>query len=218
MAILGISGSPKTGGNTDRMVKAVLEKSGKETNFVNLSKLRFDPCRGCCHLCASTSMCGVKDELHPYLPLVRDAEALVLGTPIQLGNPTGFMFNFLTRLECFHHIHIALEEKPAVLISAGLKKKELQIPEGIERFETMAAHSHQIRPLGHIYFHSESPPCFKCGEGQHCKVGGYWKYVIEKDENKLNSIPVSTDLIKHWEDNPQIVEEIDLYGNILKEL
>lgn len=141
-------------------------------------------------------MCGVKDELHPYLPLVRDAEAMVLGTPIQLGMPTGFMFNFLTRLECFHHIHIALEEKPAELISAGLKKKELQIHEGIDRFETMVAHSHQIRPLGHIYFHSESPPCFRCGEGQHCKVGGYWKYVIEKDENKLNSIPASTDLIK----------------------
>jgi multimeric flavodoxin WrbA len=218
MAILGISGSPKTGGNTDRMVLAVLQKSGKETDFVNLSTLRFDPCRGCCHLCASTNMCGVQDELRPYLPLVRDAEALVLGTPIQLGMPTGFMFSFLTRLECFHHIHVALAGKPAVLISAGIKQKELQVNEGMARFEDMVTHSNQISPLGHIYFRSGSPPCLRCGEGQHCLVGGYWKYVIEKDKNKLNSIQVSTDLIRYWENHPRTVEEVDRYGNILREL
>jgi multimeric flavodoxin WrbA len=33
MKILGISGCPGLGGNTDRMVKAVLAESGAETNF-----------------------------------------------------------------------------------------------------------------------------------------------------------------------------------------
>jgi hypothetical protein len=135
-----------------------------------------------------------------------------------MGMPTGFMFNFITRLECFHHAFIALRKKPAVLVSAGIKKKYLQLNEGISRFESMVSHSDQIKPLGHVYFNSESPPCLRCGEGKNCKVGGYWKYVIEKDEDKLNSIEVSTDLIQRWEDNPQIVEEIDLYGTILKSL
>ena len=45
MAILGLSGSPFVRGNTDRLVKAVLKKSNKETVFVNLSKLTFNPCR-----------------------------------------------------------------------------------------------------------------------------------------------------------------------------
>jgi multimeric flavodoxin WrbA len=75
VAVLGVSGSPKVGGNTDRMIKAVLEKSGKETDFINLSTLRFDPCRGCCHLCASTNICGRKDKLHPYLKLVLSRNA-----------------------------------------------------------------------------------------------------------------------------------------------
>jgi len=30
MTIMGISGSPILGGNTDRMIKAMLEKSGKD--------------------------------------------------------------------------------------------------------------------------------------------------------------------------------------------
>lgn len=216
MAILGISGSPKKGGNTDRMIKALLEKSGKETEFVNLSRLRFDPCRGCCHLCASTNMCGVKDDLHPYLALVRDAEALVLGTPYQLGMPTGFMFNFITRLECFRHVHLALFEKPAILVSAGSQKKELQINKGIPMFEKIVSHGQQIKPLGHIYYNSQSPPCLRCGEGQHCKIGAYWKYVVEKDEEKLKNTDVSTDLIKNWEDSAEIVKEVHYYGKILE--
>ncbi len=218
MAILGISGSPKKGGNTDRMVQALLEKSGKETEFVNLSTLRFDPCRGCVHLCAPTKICGVKDGLHPYLQKVLDAEALVLGTPIQMGHMTGFMFNFLTRLEGFHHVDPALYNKPAILVSAGCKEYELQINEGIPRFETLVSHSDQIKPIGHIYYNSQSPPCLRCGEGDHCQIGGLYKYVLGKDEEKLKNFKVSLDNVQNWEDSPEIVEEIDRSGKVLEEL
>jgi multimeric flavodoxin WrbA len=71
MAIVGISGSPITKSNTDRMIKAILKESGKETVFLKLSKLNFGSCRGCAHNCATTAMCGVKDGLHPYLENIR---------------------------------------------------------------------------------------------------------------------------------------------------
>ncbi|MHC4540610.1 MAG: flavodoxin family protein [Planctomycetota bacterium] len=218
MAVLGVSGSPKVGGNTDRMIKAVLEKSGKETDFINLSTLRFDPCRGCCHLCASTNICGRKDKLHPYLKLVLESEALVLGTPYQLGMPTGFMYNFLTRLECFHHVKILIVDKPAILISVGCKQEEIQDKEGIPTFERMVTHSDQIKSLGHIYFNSQSPPCLACGEGRNCYNGGLWKYVLEQDENKLRDFEFTPDKFKKWEDYPQIVEEVNRHGKILAEL
>lgn len=216
MAVIGISGSPKKGGNVDRMVQALLEKSGRETLFVNLSRLRFDPCRGCCHLCASTNMCGVKDDLHPYLAPIRDAEALVLGTPYQLGHPTGFMFNFITRLECFRHVTKVLYNKPAILVSAGSQNKELQLKKGIPRYETLVEHGQQIKTLGHIYYNSKSPPCLRCGEGQHCRIGAYWKYVVEEDEEKMTSTEVSTDLIQNWEDDPETAEQIEHYASFLK--
>ncbi|MCX6347136.1 MAG: flavodoxin family protein, partial [Actinobacteria bacterium] len=173
MAIIGVSGSPFVRGNTDRLVKAVLEKSGKEAVFINLSKLRFDPCRGCCHLCATTNMCGRKDELHPYLKLMLKSEAIVLGTPYQLGMPTGFMYNFLTRLFCFQHVKKLLVDKPVVLISIGVKPKKIQ--NGIASFESMVTHGDQFNLLGHIYFNSQTPPCLKCGAGSYCRVGGLWK-------------------------------------------
>ena len=216
MAVLGVSGSPIVGGNTDRMIKAVLEKSGKETVFINLSTLCFDPCRGCSHLCGTTNLCGRKDKLHPYLKLVLESEALVLGTPYQLGMPTGFMFNFLTRLYCFYHVKILLADKPALLISVGMKPKEIQ--NGIASFESMVTHSDQINSLGHIYFNSQTPPCLKCGAGSYCHVGGLWKYVLGKDENKLKDFKFTPDKFKKWEDYPQIIEEVNTYGKILAEL
>jgi multimeric flavodoxin WrbA len=218
MAVLGVSGSPKAGGNTDRIIKAVLEKSGKESTFINLSTLRFDPCRGCCHLCAKTNMCGVKDEVHPYLKLVLESEALVLGTPYYLGEPTGFMFNFLTRFKCFYHVEILLVNKPAILVSVGCQEKELQIKKGIGRFESMVTHGDQIKSHGHIYFNSLAPPCLTCGAGDICRNGGLWKYILAEDENKLKNFEFTPDKINKWEDCPQIVEEVNTYGKILAEL
>jgi multimeric flavodoxin WrbA len=163
-------------------------------------------------------MCGVKDDLLPYLQMLPDAEALVLGTPYQVGHPTGFMFNFITRLECFHHERIALHRKPAILVSSGSQPMELQSGKAIPRFEAMVTHADQIKPLGHIYYNSQSPPCLRCGEGQTCRVGAYWKYVVDKDEDVLNNNPVSTDLIKNWEDDPEMVKEIEKYGRLLSEM
>ena len=216
MAILGVSGSPFPGGSTDRLVKAVLEKSGRETVFINLSRLRFDPCRGCCHLCATTNMCGRKDELHQYLGLILKSESLVLGTPYQLGTPTGFMYNFLTRLFCFYHVKKLLTDKPVVLISVGIKAKEIQ--NGIGSFENMVTHGDQFNLLGHIYFNSQITPCLKCGAGSYCRVGGLWKYTLDQDEKKLKEFEFTPDKFKKWEDSPPIVKEVDRYGKILAKL
>lgn len=216
MAIMGISGSPILGGNTDRMIKAVLKKSGKETIFINLSTLHFSPCRGCAQLCAIKNMCGRKDGLHPYLKMVLKLEALVLGTPYQLGTVTGFMHNFLTRLWCFQHVKRLLSEKPVVLLSVGIKPSEIQ--NGIVNFESIVRHSDNFHLLGHIYYNSHTPPCLKCGAGSYCRVGGLWKYVLNQDESKLKEFEFTPDKFKKWEDCPQIVEEVEKYGKILAEL
>lgn len=216
VAIIGVSGSPILGGNTDRMIKALLEKSGKDTVFVNLSMLQFSPCRGCAHLCARTNTCGINDELTPYLNLVPKSEAIVLGTPYQLGTATGFMHDFLTRLWCFYHVKNLLADKPVVLISVGIKQKEKQ--NGIASFESMVTHSDQFKVLGHIYFNSQTPPCLKCGAGSYCHVGGLWKYVLNKDKKKLREFKFTPDKFKKWDDYPEIVEEINKYGIMLAEL
>ncbi len=45
--VLGVSGSPVPNSNTDRAVKAVLEASGLEHDFVKLSDLHIRSCMAC---------------------------------------------------------------------------------------------------------------------------------------------------------------------------
>ena len=48
MKVIGFSaGSVGRAGNVDRMVKAILDKSGHEVEFVKLTDLNFSGCKGC---------------------------------------------------------------------------------------------------------------------------------------------------------------------------
>lgn len=211
MAIVGISGSPIINGNVDRLTKAVLAESGKETKFINLTKLKFGSCRGCAHNCATTAMCGVKDKLHPHLADIRDAEALVFGTPIHHGTMTAWMYSFFSRTWCFMHENKTLKNKPVILVSVGIE----EVPRG-EVYNTSSVQEHEFNVLGNIHFVSLTPPCFKCGKGDVCQWGGLWR-MVGQNEEALKKFEITPDKFKRWEDDKQTVDEAKRYGKILSE-
>ena len=212
MTIIGISGSPIVNGNTDRIIQAVLEQSGRDSLFVNLSTLRYDPCRACAHLCAPTNMCPVEDDLHPYLERILKADALVLGTSVNGGNITAWMYSFLSRLWCFRHVERLLQNKPVLLVASGLfrRSKYRVLPKFID-----SVRSDNI--LGYIYYTTEIPPCYKCGMGNVCKIGGLWE-LVGRDEKRLREWTLQPDMFKRWEDNPDIIKEIADAAQKLAEL
>lgn len=212
MAIIGISGSPIVGGNTDRIIQALLEKSGRDSKFINLSTLRYSPCRACAHLCGTTNMCGVKDDLQPYLADIRDAEVLILGSPIHHGYCTAWMFSFISRLWCLYQVKKLLQDKPAIFVSVGIHDRDRQ--NGIMNFERVATYSERFKILGHIYYNSETPPCLKCGAGSYCKVGGLWA-LVDHDEEKLKNFQFTPDKFHKWEDCMEVVNLVNEYGKAL---
>ncbi|MFQ6094882.1 MAG: flavodoxin family protein [Candidatus Bathyarchaeia archaeon] len=212
MTIVGVSGSPIVNGNTDRIIKALLEQSGKEYIFVNLSTLRYDPCRACAHLCAKTNICPLDDDLKPYFEPILNSEALVLGTPVNGGNINGWMFSFTTRLWCFHHVKNLLRDKPILLVATGLfKRSEYRV---MTRFLERIPSENVI---GHIYYTSNIPPCYKCGMGNVCKVGGLWA-MVGRNEERLKKFKITPDKFKRWEDDCETVEKVARYAKILAEL
>jgi len=215
MAIIGISGSPIIDGNTDRMTKAILEKSGRETEFINLSKLKFFPCRGCAHNCATTAMCGVKDELHPYLKDIRDAEALVISSPRHHGDMTAWMYSFFSRLWCFLHENNSLKNKPVILISVGVK----DIAKGRETFRASMIKEHKFDVLGEINYNSLNFPCLTCGAGDYCKSphAGLWNY-LNNDEEALRNFEFTPEQFRKWEDDEDIVNSVNKYAEMLSKI
>lgn len=103
MEILGIVGSYRKDGNTDILVKKVLEgaaQNGAQTNCLFLPDFTIGDCRGC-EGCKSTFTCVEKDDMQKIYPLIEKADALVVGSPAYFYNVTGIMKNFLDRLYCY---------------------------------------------------------------------------------------------------------------------
>jgi multimeric flavodoxin WrbA len=216
MSIIGIGGSPIVNGNTDRLVQALLEQSGQAHSFVNLSTLRYDPCRACAHLCAETNLCPIDDDLKPYFEPIVNAQALVLGTPIHGGHITGWMYSFTTRWSCFSHVRHPLKDKPVLLAVTGLGRGGEQ--RSVQRFtENVSEQSRGARIIGHIYYASQIPPCYKCGKGQVCQVGGLWG-MLGRDEEKLREWRLQPEMYKRWEDCPETVAQVERYAKVLSEL
>lgn len=103
MEILGIVGSYRKNGNTDILVKKVLEGAencGIKTNLIFLPEYNIKDCIGC-EGCKKTYKCVIKDDMQKIYQLIEKADALVIGSPTYFYNVTGIMKNFLNRLYCY---------------------------------------------------------------------------------------------------------------------
>ncbi len=93
MKILGISGSPRKGGNTEIMMRealAAVQEAGKETELVLLSEKKVSPCDGCL-ACVQSGICKIKDDMQPIYKEMEAADAIILGTPVYFMNVSAQM-------------------------------------------------------------------------------------------------------------------------------
>jgi multimeric flavodoxin WrbA len=104
MKVIAINGSPRKKWNTATLLEKALEgaaSEGAETELIHLYDLNFKGCTSCfaCKLKDGKSYgkCAMKDELTPLLDRLKDADAVILGSPIYLGNSTGEMRSFMER-------------------------------------------------------------------------------------------------------------------------
>lgn len=100
MEILGIVGSYRESGNTDILVKRVLEGAqnyGINTNYIFLPNFNIKDCIGC-EKCKTNYKCAIKDDMQKIYPLIEKADAVVIGSPTYFYNVTGITKNFLNRL------------------------------------------------------------------------------------------------------------------------
>jgi multimeric flavodoxin WrbA len=101
---LGINGSPRKKWNTATLMGYALEGAGAQGAKTELLHLYDYDYKGCisCFACKkrggkSYGKCAVKDGLTPVLKKVREADVIILGSPIYFGTVTGEM-RFLERL------------------------------------------------------------------------------------------------------------------------
>lgn len=105
MKVIAINGSPRKQWNTATLLNKALEgaaSQGAETELIHLYDLNFKGCTSCfaCRVKDGKSYgkCAMRDDLTSVLEKIQDSDAVILGSPIYLGNVTGEVRSFLERL------------------------------------------------------------------------------------------------------------------------
>jgi multimeric flavodoxin WrbA len=103
MRVLGISGSPRRGGNTDLVVNTALEllaKEGLETEFVSLADRAIQPCLACGRCQQSeTAQCLQEDPAFDgMVEKFTAADGILIGSPVYFGSAAPQMMALLDRI------------------------------------------------------------------------------------------------------------------------
>ena len=103
MNIIGFTASPRKEGNTAWSINKILEgaqEQGAETRSWSCSDLDIKPCRGClcCHKGEQNRGCVINDDMQPLYDALAQADALILGSPIYMGQMSGQAKIFTDRL------------------------------------------------------------------------------------------------------------------------
>ena len=97
--------SPRKNKNTALMLRKAMEGAaavGAETELVHIYDMQFQGCKSCfaCKLKNSKTdgICAIKDDLRPVLERARQADVVVIGSPVYYSYPTGMMRSLFERL------------------------------------------------------------------------------------------------------------------------
>ena len=100
--VLAINGSPRKCGNTDILIDRVLEGAGAvgaKTEKVVLNDLVFSPCQECENT-TDDGLCLIQDDMQPLYAKIKEADVLVLGSPIFFGSLSAQMKMMIDRFQC----------------------------------------------------------------------------------------------------------------------
>jgi multimeric flavodoxin WrbA len=99
MKAVGIVGSPRKNGNTELLtahtLKAIAE-DGVETELVRLAGLDIRPCTACM-ACKKEERCSIEDDLFPVYLKMKQADAIILASPVYYGSATALIKGVMER-------------------------------------------------------------------------------------------------------------------------
>ena len=100
MKIVCVLGSPRPKGNSflmaDRFCRTA-EAAGAESQTFALNKLQYRGCQACMTCKTKLDRCVLKDDLAHVLDAIRDADILVMASPIYYGDVSSQMKGFIDR-------------------------------------------------------------------------------------------------------------------------
>jgi multimeric flavodoxin WrbA len=191
MKVMAFNGSPrKKNWNTATLLKHALdgaESAGAETELVQLYDLKFSGCISCfsCKKLGRTAdgVCAVQDDLAPVLGRVKEADALIIGSPVYYGTETAVARALLERL-CFPYLRYAKDMRslfPRRINTAMVYT--MNMPDSL--LEPMGYHQHFNLTKGTLAMHFGSCELFlSTNTMQYSNYDKYESEMFDKESKK----------------------------------
>jgi multimeric flavodoxin WrbA len=106
MKVIGFIASPRKEGNTAWIVNKILEgakEEGAETQSWSFNDLDIKPCQSCYGCKQGDLRCLINDDMQKLYDALEHADALVLGSPIYMGQMSAQAKIFTDRLFARYH-------------------------------------------------------------------------------------------------------------------
>ncbi len=90
LKIIAICGSPRIESNTEYFTQFTLDKiaaQGVDTELINMRDKNVAPCVGC-YKCSKSAECAQKDDFQELFEKMREADGIILGSPVYHGAVT----------------------------------------------------------------------------------------------------------------------------------
>ena len=171
MKALGIAGSPRANGNTEIITAHTLKAIGEEgieTELVSLSGLDIRPCNACM-TCRSEETCPIDDDLWPVYMKMKDADAIIMASPVYFGSTTALLK--------------ALMERTGYIAYNNGRPFDRKVGGPL----AVARHAGQNFTVAQITFWFEIMGCFVPGSTYWNVSFGRAKGEVEKDEEGLRT-------------------------------
>ena len=100
MKVVIINGSPKANGNTAialHEVEKTLQEQGIETEWIHVGHLHIHGCIAC-NKCWETGICAFHDIVNELSEKMKEADGLLIGSPVYFASPNGALLSLLDRL------------------------------------------------------------------------------------------------------------------------
>ena len=104
MLVLGLQGSPRKKGNTNFLLETFMdaaENTGARTHVIDVTRKNIIPCKEYI-VCEKKGFCPIDDDVRDEIyPLLRQAEVVVIATPIFFYNMTAQLKAVVDRCQTF---------------------------------------------------------------------------------------------------------------------
>lgn len=152
MKVIGINGSARKDGNTEILMNRVFEelnKSGIETELFSFAGQIIEPCKACWACDGQKNCVHRKDRFREIFDKLKEADGILLGSPVYSANVSANMQAFLERAAVVCDMNPGmLTHKVGAAVAAARRGGALQTIDTMNHFFL----NHEMYVVGSTYW------------------------------------------------------------------